>query len=134
MAKFEKQEQTDSVELNNPHDKWFKVSFGMRTVVHGYLTDVFPSKYRDKLNLETLERDSTSYITKNLKETTSDLVWRCRLKTGRMILISFLFEHKSYKPKRPHLQLGEYQFGAYRLQDQANPNDGLSWKGKLGIC
>ncbi len=31
MAKFQnkKEDQTDSVELNNPHDKWFKVSLAL---------------------------------------------------------------------------------------------------------
>ena len=108
-------------DLNNPHDRLFKATFGMKSVIHGYMTEVFPSKYGDKMDLDTLERDFTSYISSNLEETCSDLVWRCRLKTGRMVQIALLFEHKSYKPKRPHLQLGEYQFGAYRVQDQANP-------------
>lgn len=111
-----------SKELNHPHDKWFKASFGMITVIRGYLTDVFPKKYGEKLDLDSLERVTDSYISKELEETYSDLVWRCWLKTGRTIMISFLFEHKSYKPKRPHLQLGQYQFGAYHIQDQTNPN------------
>ena len=107
-------------ELNNPHDKLFKAAFSMKSVILGYMQDVFPAEYGEKLDLETLERDTTSYITKGLEETYSDLVWRCRLKTGRTVQIALLFEHKSYKPRRPHLQMGEYQFSAYRIQDQAN--------------
>ena len=123
MAKRKKTKQkTNPQELNNPHDKLFKATFSMKSVILGYMMDVFPAKYREKLDLETLERDQTSYISKNLEETYSDLVWRCQLKTGRQVMISLLFEHKSYKPKRPHLQIGEYQFGAYRIQDQANPD------------
>ena len=123
MAKRQKTKQkTKPQELNNPHDKLFKATFSMKSVILGYMIDVFPSKYGEKLDFETLERDQTSYISKDLAETYSDLVWRCRLKTGREVMISLLFEHKSYKPKRPHLQMGEYQFGAYRIQDQANPD------------
>lgn len=114
-----------SKHVNNPHDKIFKATFGMRSVIRGYLIDIFPKKFTDLLDLESLERESESYISKNLEETFSDLVWRCKLKTGRPILISFLFEHKSYKPKRPHLQIGEYQFGAYNIQNRTNPNEPL---------
>lgn len=94
----------------------------MRPVIVGYLTEVFPKRYGEKLDLTTLELDNNSYMSKDMEETTSDLVWRCRLKTGRMVMLSFLFEHKSYKPKRPHLQMGAYQFSAYLKQDHVNPN------------
>lgn len=123
MAKPNKKKNSKAV--NNPHDKLFKATFGMKSVVKGYFLDVFPKQFSEKLDLETLERESTSYITKDLEETYSDLVWRCQLKSGLPILLSFLFEHKSYKPKRPHLQIGEYQFSAYRIQDQTNPNEPL---------
>ncbi len=123
MAKRERKgKPTKPKSLNNPHDKWFKTSFSMRPVIVGYLTEVFPKKYGEQLDLTTLELDNNSYISQDMEETISDLVWRCCLKTGRMVMLSFLFEHKSYKPKRPHLQLGAYQFGAYVTQDRTNPS------------
>jgi predicted transposase/invertase (TIGR01784 family) len=117
-----KKPQEKKSELNNPHDALFKYSFGIKSVIIGYMTEVFPKEYGEKLDLDTLERDNNTYISGNLKETMSDVVWRCRLKTGRMVMLSFLFEHKSYKPKRPHLQLGAYQFSAYLSQELANPD------------
>lgn len=123
MAKRQRKgKPTKPKSLNNPHDKWFKTSFSMRPVIEGYLTEVFPKKYGEKLDLATLELDNNSYMSQDMEETTSDLVWRCRLKTGRMVMLSFLFEHKSYRPKRPHLQVGVYQFGAYVMQDRTNPS------------
>ena len=56
MAKRKKtKEKTKPQELNNPHDKLFKATFSMKSVILGYMMDVFSSKYGEKLDLETIE-------------------------------------------------------------------------------
>jgi predicted transposase YdaD len=47
-------------------------------------------------------------------------VWRCCYKDSDDIAsLAFLFEHKSYKPDFPHLQLMDYLTGAWRVQIKA---------------
>jgi predicted transposase/invertase (TIGR01784 family) len=111
-------EQTDNQQLiNNPNDKFFKFVFSMLVVVKGYFEYLFPTDMKEKLNLNTLEIDSTTYITPELEEFYSDIVWKCQLsKSKKVVHICFIFEHKSYVPKYPHIQIGDYKQGAYNKQ------------------
>jgi predicted transposase/invertase (TIGR01784 family) len=120
MAKQEKTNdgQSDDLELiNNPNDKFFKFVFSMLVVVRGYFEQLFPKDMASKLNLDTLELDSTTYITPELGEFYSDIVWQCQLlKSKKKVQVCFIFEHKSYVPKYPHIQIGDYKQGAYNKQ------------------
>jgi len=60
------------------------------------------------LKLNTLKLDKTTYIDENLQNTYSDLVYSCRYGAGQKLNVALLFEHKSYIPKHPHLQLLGY--------------------------
>jgi predicted transposase/invertase (TIGR01784 family) len=77
------------------------------------------------LDLESLTLDSTSYISTDLEEYFSDLVWTARYKNQTDIRITFLFEHKSYVQPFPHIQLGRYIFEQIELQGKT--------KGKLNV-
>ncbi len=106
--------------LTNANDKFFKGLMGMKEVVKAYIQQFLRKDVLDKLDLDTLELDNNSYITDELSEFFSDMVWRCHYKRGGYAKISFLHEHKSYKPKYPHFQLLDYIQGAWRLQTQSN--------------
>jgi len=60
------------------------------------------------LKLNTLKLDKTTYIDENLQNTYSDLVYSCRYGEGQKLNVALLFEHKSYIPQHPHLQLLGY--------------------------
>jgi predicted transposase/invertase (TIGR01784 family) len=103
--------------LNNPHDKFFKGTFGMKKVARAF-TEAFVDKdLLEDLDLDSLEIDSTTYITDELSEFFADMVWRCYYKKGNeYVKISFLYEHKSYIPAYPHFQLLDYLRGGWRTQ------------------
>jgi predicted transposase/invertase (TIGR01784 family) len=116
---------TDNAEksnnLNNPHDKFFKAIFSIRALVRACLIYFLPKDILDKLDLDTLEMDTTSYITEELAEFHADIVWRCAFKQGyQQSETGIIFEHKSYKPSHPHFQLWDYKRGAWRTQLLAN--------------
>ncbi len=104
-------------EINNENDKFFKGMMSLQIVVKDYIQQFVPKNILDKLDLDTLELDSNSYITDELSEFFSDMVWQCRYKkSGRRAKVSFLHEHKSYKPKYPHFQLLDYIRETWRQQ------------------
>jgi predicted transposase/invertase (TIGR01784 family) len=119
MVNKKKNETNDNDEkmLNNPHDRFFKAVFSRIIVVQDYFNHFFPKHLLSKLNIDTLESVNTSYITPELEEFYSDIVWRCQFKDKKeSVLICFIFEHKSYVPKYPHVQIGDYKQGAYNKQ------------------
>ncbi len=104
-------------DVNNPHDKFFKAAMGMKSIATAFTRQFLPKNILDKLNLDTLELDTASYITDDLKENFADLVWRCNFKNGgRQARIAFLHEHKSYLVEYPHFQLLDYIRGAWTTQ------------------
>ena len=112
--------KNESNDLNNPNDKFFKGTTSMVIVAKPLLQETLPEEVLDTLDLDTLEIDPNSYITGVLKERFSDIVWSCRMKNSQhRKKISFLFEHKSYKPKHPHFQLLDYIRGAWEMQVNA---------------
>jgi predicted transposase/invertase (TIGR01784 family) len=104
--------------ISNPHDRFFKAAFSMSSVVKGYLNYLFLPTITARLNLDLLRLDTNSYISHKLKPYYSDIVWRCQLLSGQWIQIAFLFEHKSYKPNRPHLQILRYMLEAWEQQPE----------------
>ena len=119
MPKDKKQEtnEPDDNPINNPHDKFVKFLFTMKAVVKDYFTHLFPKHLLEKLDIETLELDTTSYITPKLAEFYSDIVWRCRYRNkSEFAELCFIIEHKSYVPPYPNVQIGDYKQGAYNTQ------------------
>ena len=106
--------------LSSANDRFFKGLMGMKEVVKAYIQQFMRKDVLDKLDLDTLELDNSSYITDELSEFFSDMVWRCQYKRGGYTKISFLHEHKSYKPKYPHFQLLDYIRNAWRMQTLSN--------------
>jgi len=95
------------MEINNPHDKFFKETFSVRENVIDFLQGTFPEEIIKKLDLSTLTYDNTSYISEELKEYFSDIVYNCVYRET-VIKISILFEHKSYPVPYPHIQVLQY--------------------------
>jgi predicted transposase/invertase (TIGR01784 family) len=115
MAKNNQDDEQKS--LNNPNDKFFKKLFGLVGVVRDYFNTLYPKHLTARLDLSTLELDTTTYITSELEEFYSDIVWRCQLVDKKTVVhICFIFEHKSYVPDYPHIQIGDYKQGAYNKQ------------------
>ena len=93
--------------ITDPHDTIFKTSFSDKANAIDLINGTFPKEIVENLKLETLTLDSTTYIDRKLKKYYSDLVYTCKYKNTD-ILITLLFEHKSYLPEFPHVQLLRY--------------------------
>lgn len=97
---------------HQPHDKFIKQVLSDKSVVKQYIQQFVPQNIVKKLDFRTLKSLPTSFVDEKLKEHISDIVYQCDLKNKKeeedKIRISFLFEHKSYLPKYPHLQLLRY--------------------------
>lgn len=109
----------------HPHDRFFRSAFEHSHLVREYLTQFLPGELSDHFNYETLQQEKESFLDKNLKEHFSDVVYTCEYgKTP--IRVAILFEHKSYIPAFPWLQLLRYLLNAFEAQIQQE-----SFSGKL---
>jgi predicted transposase/invertase (TIGR01784 family) len=81
--------------LNNPHDKFFKESFGRKEVAQSFIEEYLPETLRNQINFKTLEILKDSYIDKELTEHFSDILYKIKI-SGKNAYVYLLFEHKSY--------------------------------------
>ena len=102
--------------MTNPHDAFFKESFSRREHAADFLAGVLPAPLKAKLDLDTLRLENASYIDERLAEHFSDLVYACAWRGKTEIRVTLLFEHKSFVPKHPHVQLLRYLVGMWETQ------------------
>ena len=81
--------------LSNPHDKFFKESFGRKEVVMSFIREYLPEKLHSRFDFNSLEIIKDTCIDKELAEHFSDILYRIKL-SGKQSFIYCLFEHKSY--------------------------------------
>ena len=101
------------MKVQNPHDKFFKELFSIKENALDFINGAFPVEIRDRIILESLKLDTSSYTDEKLDEYFSDIVYSCSLKGGEKIKISLLFEHKSYPVKYIHFQLLRYMLNIW---------------------
>ena len=102
----------------NSHDAFFKTTFSYPDVVRSYIENFMDKNLTKNIDLDSLVLETTSYITPDLEEYFSDLVWLANYK-GTTIKISLLFEHKSYVVQYPHVQLLRYLLEHFEAQIKA---------------
>jgi predicted transposase YdaD len=101
--------ENNNQNILHPHDGFFKTAFSMQEVVEQYINDFLPENLVKNIDFKTLKEDKTDYITPALQSYFSDVVWQCNYGKHKVpVKVTFLFEHKSYIAKRPHLQLLRY--------------------------
>ncbi|MBK5929958.1 Rpn family recombination-promoting nuclease/putative transposase [Halochromatium salexigens] len=131
-------------EINNPHDVYFRERFTRREIAQDFLRQQLPAELLEVVDLESLEISKDSYVSKELRASYSDLVYRLRwrvpdeadptvperadpaaaadLEDAAATLalhVYILFEHKSHPDYWVLLQLLRYialQGDAYRKQ------------------
>jgi predicted transposase/invertase (TIGR01784 family) len=102
------------LEINNPHDKFFKETFSKRKNVIEFIKNVLPKELVENLKLSSLRFDENSYIDDELQEYFTDKVLNCEYKAKQDIIIAILLEHKSHIEKHPHIQLLQYSINIWR--------------------
>ena len=93
--------------ISNPHDKFFKESFSRLEVVQGFIEEIFPPKIKEKINLNSLQLTNASFTDAYLCEHFADLVYQTEF-GNKKVLITLLFEHKSFVEYFPQKQLLRY--------------------------
>ena len=97
---------------NNPHDKLFKATFSEKELVINFIQNFLPKQIQEKIDTASLSLQPNSYINPSLEEFYSDVVYRGTFGEGE-VEVCILFEHKSYVPSYPHLQLLRYMVEAW---------------------
>ena len=95
------------MKIQNPHDKFFKETFGKSDVAKDFLINYLPQEIFSIVDIHTLEPQKDSFINEELQESFSDILFKSNIfyEEG---YIYFLFEHKSYSSKDAAFQLLKY--------------------------
>ena len=96
-------------EIDNPHDTFFKATFGRPEVAADLLAHYLPPDVAAALDLSTLEPMKDSFVDPELQEHFSDLLYRVGLKDGGAAYACLLFEHKSTPEAMVAFQLLRYK-------------------------
>ena len=104
--------------LSSVHDKFFKFVFSDKAKVENYLQGTLSDELKHKILFDTLQQDQNSYVDEELNSHYADMVYDVIFDKNTPIKIAFLFEHKSFVPKFPHLQLMKYMIRIWEYQLQ----------------
>jgi predicted transposase/invertase (TIGR01784 family) len=110
-------------EVNKPHDAFFKQCLSKKENARSFLENYLPAELLPLLSLDKLEIEKDSFITPELQEYFSDMLYSVDF-SGHAGYVYILFEHKSYKENWIGLQLLEYMLQCWKLkrdQKQALP-------------
>ena len=95
-----------------PHDYYFERVFKVRPVMLQLMGQIFNDAQRALLDTSSLALASESFISPELAESLSDLIYVCNLTGGQKIRVCLLFEHKSNHPgRRIYPQVLRYMTG-----------------------
>ncbi|NLZ54395.1 MAG: Rpn family recombination-promoting nuclease/putative transposase [Thermoanaerobacteraceae bacterium] len=95
------------MKIQNPHDKFFKETFGQVEVAKDFLSNYLPKNIIKIIDVDTLQLQKDSFINEELQESFSDLLFKVDINKSEGY-IYFLFEHKSYISKDIAFQLLKY--------------------------
>ena len=105
------------MEINKPHDAFFKGMLSKKENAKSFLENYLPADILPLINLEKLEIEKDSFVTKELQNYFSDLLYKVEIEE-KDVYIYMLFEHKSYSEKWISLQLLEYMLQIWKLKKE----------------
>ena len=98
-----------ATELNNPHDRFFKATFGRVDVVAEFLQRYLPPEVAAALDWATLRAEKDTFLDPQLTQHPADLLYAVNRRGGEKSYVHLLFEHKSYVESRISLDLLRYR-------------------------
>ncbi len=102
---------------HHPYAKLFEYVFQKSEMVEEFIKNFFPLSISKNLKFSTLKPQSVSYLSPELSRLYSDIVYTCDYgEDEEEVLITLLFEHKSYLSQNPHLQLLSYMLKIWEQQ------------------
>jgi predicted transposase/invertase (TIGR01784 family) len=102
-------------EINKPHDKIFKETFGDLDVTTDFIQNYLPKEILDIIDVTSLEPLKDSFIQRDLRDAYSDLLFQVNVGDEAGYLY-FLFEHKSYQSADIAFQLLGYMLQIWNQQ------------------
>ena len=108
-----------ATDLNNPHDRFFKATFGRAEVAAEFLQRYLPPEVAAVLNWATLRAEKETFLDPQLTQHPADLLYAVNRRGGEKSYVHLLFEHKSYVEWRINLDLLRYRVRIWEqwLQD-----------------
>ena len=106
--------------IKNPHDAFFKKMMGQINIAKMILRTILPAKILRFIDLETLQEVNTNFVSEELKEVFSDVIYIVKLKNGKNAFITFLLEHKSFPDIFSSVQILYYLATGYYKQYKEN--------------
>ncbi|WP_347815052.1 Rpn family recombination-promoting nuclease/putative transposase [Leptospira noguchii] len=103
-------------DMTNPHDRLIRETLQNKEDAISFFKNSLPEKVIELLDLKSLELTQSSFISENLKEEQTDLLFQIPLKSGKKANIYLLFEHKSYLDDSVFSQLLGYISAIYKSQ------------------
>lgn len=94
-------------EIAKPHDAAFKALFSQKNVAQDVIVNNLPPEIIKILELDSLVKIDGSFITKDLKEKFTDIIYQVRI-NKKDTYIALLLEHKSSPDKLTALQVARY--------------------------
>ncbi|OQY08604.1 MAG: hypothetical protein B6I28_04670 [Fusobacteriia bacterium 4572_132] len=101
--------------ISNPHDKYVKETLSKKENAVDFLKNYLPNEILEIVNLDKLEIEKDSYVTEELQEYFTDLLYKVNIHKKESY-IYFLFEHKSYPEKLIGIQLLEYLLQCWKAK------------------
>jgi hypothetical protein len=102
---------------SNKHDEFFRGACSKRFIVEPLLKHFIDANLSEKFDYDALELCHDTYITPELANYYSDRLWSVGFKGSEETLqLLLLFEHKSFVPKRIHIQLLRYMIEDWTKQ------------------
>ena len=109
------------MDIQNPHDKFFKETFSNLKVTRDFLENYLPQSILKILDLNDLEIQNSSHVDEELNEVFSDLLFKTKI-NQRDGYLYFLFEHKSYPDRMIALQLLTYMVRIWKQKVNRETN------------
>lgn len=110
--------------INAPHDKFFRAAMEHKPVAIDFFNHYLPHKVRRVLDVNSLELTGHSYIDTDLRESLSDLVFRCEL-ACRPTYLTLLIEHQSTADRMLPFRVHHYLFGMLHSHRKQHPDKPL---------
>ena len=123
-----------SAQIHKPHDTFVRKALEDMRVVRSLLQCELPEQIAAQLDFTTTERIDGTYISKSMRNTYSDIVFRVQFKDksddessdkSDHAYIYTLFEHKSYMDDWCNLQLLKYMVSQWEIFHTAHPKEKL---------
>ena len=105
-----------AISVNNPHDKFFKSIMNEINVAKAIISTFLSRDILNLIDIDSLQHAKTNFVSEELKETFSDVVFSAKMKSKKEVFISFLLEHKSYPDIFTAVQVLFYLASGYYSQ------------------